>query len=118
MTATVETPGLTSCLPRFSTPRDLRFPTLGAELGEVARRLGTPLMPWHQAAVDVAFEYDPVTGLLRYDEVDITVPRQSGKTTLTLAKKVHRLTVMAKKLGPQRSTYTAQTRLAARKKLE
>jgi phage terminase large subunit-like protein len=75
-------------------------------------------MPWQQAAVDVAFEYDPVTGDLRYDEVDITVPRQSGKTTLTLAKKVHRLTVMAKKLGPQRSTYTAQTRLAARKKLE
>jgi hypothetical protein len=75
-------------------------------------------MPWQQDAVDVALEYDPVTGLLRYDEVDITVPRQSGKTTLTLAKKVHRLTVMAKRLGPQRSTYTAQTRLAARKKLE
>lgn len=107
-----------TCLPRFSTPRDLRFPTLGPELGEVARRLGTPLMPWQQDTVDVALEYDPVSGLLRYDEVDITVPRQSGKTTLTLAKKVHRLTVMAKKLGPQRSTYTAQTRLAARKKLE
>lgn len=107
-----------TCLPRFATPRDLRFPTYGTELGEVARRLGTPLMPWQQSAVDVALEYDPVTGLLRYDEVDITVPRQSGKTTLTLAKKVHRLTVMAKRLGPQRSTYTAQTRLAARKKLE
>lgn len=76
------------------------------------------MMPWQQAAVDVAFEFDPVSGLLRYDEVDVTVPRQSGKTTLTLAKKVHRLTVMAKKLGPQRSTYVAQTRLAARKKLE
>lgn len=117
MTATEQTTGST-CLPRFATPRDLRFPTLGGELGEVARRLGTPLMPWQQDAADVAFEFDPVTGLLRYDEVDITVPRQSGKTTLTLAKKVHRLTVMAKKLGPQRSTYTAQTRLAARKKLE
>jgi hypothetical protein len=75
-------------------------------------------MPWQQAAADVALEYDPVTGLLRYDEVDITVPRQSGKTTLTLAKKVHRLTVMARRLGPQRSTYVAQTRLKARKKLE
>jgi phage terminase large subunit-like protein len=56
-------------------------------------------MPWQQDAADVAYEYDPVTGLFRYDEVDITVPRQSGKTTLTLAKKVHRLTVMAKQLG-------------------
>lgn len=75
-------------------------------------------MPWQQSAADVAYEYDPVSGLFRYDEIDITVPRQSGKTTLTLAKKVHRLTVMARKLGPQRSTYTAQTRLKARQKLE
>ena len=75
-------------------------------------------MPWQQDAADVAYEYDPVTGLGRYDEVDITVPRQSGKTTLTLAKKVHRLTVMARLLGPQRSTYVAQSRIKARKKLE
>lgn len=75
-------------------------------------------MPWQQAVADVAYEFDPVSGRFRYDEVDITVPRQSGKTTLTLAKKVHRLTVMARKLGPQRSTYTAQTRLKARQKLE
>lgn len=75
-------------------------------------------MQWQQDLVDVAYEYDPATGLFRYDEADVTVPRQSGKTTVTLAKKVHRLTVMARQLGPQRSTYTAQTRLAARKKLE
>lgn len=84
----------------------------------MARRLGKPLMPWQQAAIDVAYEYDPVTGLFRYDEVNITVPRQSGKTTLELAKKVHRLTVMARRLGPQRSLYTAQLRLKARAKLE
>lgn len=76
------------------------------------------MMDWQQDLADVAYEYDPATGSLRYDEVDVTVPRQSGKTTITLAKKVHRLTVMARQWGPQRSTYTAQTRLAARKKLE
>lgn len=75
-------------------------------------------MPWQQALADVAYEYDPTTGLFRYDEVDVTVPRQSGKTTLVLAKKVHRLTVMPRRYGPQRSTYTAQTRLKARQKLE
>lgn len=75
-------------------------------------------MPWQQAAIDVAYEYDPETDLFRYDELDFTVPRQSGKTTLVLAKKVHRLTVMARRLGPQRSMYTAQLRLAARRKLE
>ncbi len=91
---------------------------MGPAVGEVARRLGRPLMPWQQHLADVAYEYDPVTDLFRYNEVDVTVPRQSGKTTLTLAKKVHRLTALARKLGPQRATYTAQKRLNARKKLE
>lgn len=106
------------CRPRFFTPRDESFPTLGPQVGEVARRLGKPLMPWQQETFDVAYEYDPDTGLFRYDEVDCTVPRQSGKTTQVLAKKVHRLTVMARALGPQRSTYTAQKRNKARAKLE
>lgn len=75
-------------------------------------------MPWQRELFDVAYEYDPVSGLYRYDEVDATVPRQSGKTTVTLAKKVHRLTVVASREGPQRATYTAQTRTVARKKLE
>lgn len=112
------TTGSTSCTPRFATPRDERFPTLGPEIGLIARRLGRELMPWQQEAADVAGEYDPDTGSLRYDETDITVPRQSGKTTLVLAKKVHRLTVLARRYGPQRSTYIAQTRLKARGKLE
>lgn len=118
MTATKTRPGSTRCRPRFATPRDERFPTHGTAVGEIARRLGRPLMPWQQDLVDVAYEYDPASGLLRYDEADIVVHRQAGKTTITLAKKIHRLTVMARQLGPQRSTYTAQTRLAARKKLE
>lgn len=112
------TPGLTVCRPRFSTPRDESFPTHGPAVGEVARRLGRPLMPWQQDLADVAYEYDPVSGRFRYNEVDVTVPRQSGKTTLTLAKKVFRLTALARQLGPQRSTYTAQKRLNARRKLE
>jgi phage terminase large subunit-like protein len=118
MTLTAEMPGSTACRPRFFTPRDEQFPTHGGAVGEVARRLGVPLMPWQQDLADVAYEYDPATGLLRYNEIDVTVPRQSGKTTLTLAKKVFRLTAMARQLGPQRSTYTAQKRLNARKKLE
>jgi phage terminase large subunit-like protein len=118
VTLTLPTAGSTECLPRFATPRNYEVPTLGAEVGEVARRLGTPLMPWQQYAADVIYEYDPDSGAFFYDEADVGVPRQSGKTTLVKAKTTHRMTVMAKRLGPQRSTYTAQTRLAARKKLE
>jgi hypothetical protein len=75
-------------------------------------------MPWQRDLADVLYEYDPVTGLFRYGNDDTTVPRQSGKTTVTLARQVHRMTVMSRRHGPQRATYTAQTRLAARKKLE
>lgn len=117
MTATL-TPGSTSCRPRFATPRDESFPTFGPEVAAIAEKLGRPLMPWQRELVDVAYEYDPDAVRLRYDEVDTTVPRQSGKTTVTLAKKVWRLTRLARQLGPQRSTYTAQSRLKARQKLE
>lgn len=117
MTATL-TPGSTTCRPRFATPRDESFPTHGPAIAAVAEKLGKPLMQWQRNLVDVAYEYDPVSGRFRYDEVDTTVPRQSGKTTVTLAKKVYRLTRLAREWGPQRATYTAQTRLAARKKLE
>ena len=112
-----KTTGLPLCLPRFGTSRSSR-PTYGAEVGEIARRLGTPLMPWQQSAADIALEYDPVTGDLWFEEVVITVPRQSGKTTLLLALMVWRCTTMARRLAEaQTVTYIAQSGLAARKKL-
>lgn len=104
--------------PRFGTSRNYDRPTYGHEVGEVARRLGKPLMPWQQYAVDVALEYDPETGELWYEEVDITVPRQSGKTTLILALFVWRCVYMAQRLGPQTCTYLAQSGRMARRKLE
>lgn len=112
----IHRPGLV--LPRFGTPRNPARPTYGPEVGEVARRLGKPFMPWQQYAVDVALEYDPDTGDLWYEEVDLTVPRQSGKTTLILALLVWRAITMARRLGPQTSTYLAQSGKMARKKLE
>ena len=106
-------------LPRFGTPRDLSRVTLGHEVGEVARRLRKPLMPWQQHAVDVALEVDPDTGELFYEEVVISVPRQSGKTTLLIALMVWRCLHMCRRLGtPQTVTYLAQTRNAGRLKLE
>lgn len=76
--------------------------------------MGTPLMPWQHQVVNTALEVDPASGRLAYRQVVLTVPRQSGKTTLLLAMAVHR----AVALGPARIVYTAQTRLDARKKWE
>lgn len=81
----------------------------------MAQLLGQPLMPWQQQVADVALEIDPATGMLAYREVVLTVPRQSGKTTLLLSAMVHRARSFG---GRQRILYTAQTRNSARKKWE
>jgi hypothetical protein len=115
MTAVMTSPSSSlRCLPRFGTPRRLERPTLGGAVGKVAEALGKPLMPWQQHVADVALEQDPVTGRLVYREVVLTVPRQSGKTTLLLALLIHRMIAMS---GPQVAAFTMQTGLQARMRL-
>jgi phage terminase large subunit-like protein len=93
------------CPPRYCTVRNRRRATYGPRVVEVARLLGTELMPWQRQVADVALEIDPDTGDLAYREVILTVPRQSGKTTLQLAVMVHRCLGFG---GPQNVLYTAQ----------
>jgi len=82
-------------------------------VAEFAAALGTPLMPWQQHVADVALEVDNATGRLKYRRVILTVPRQSGKTTLLLALFAHRALGFG---GPQVMSYAAQTGVDARKK--
>jgi hypothetical protein len=102
------------CPPLYATPRDPSRDTLGGAVAEVAEQLGTPFMPWQRQVADVAMELDPATGLLAYGEVDLTTPRQSGKTTLELAVLVHRCRTWAR----SRALYSAQDRIHARLKWE
>jgi hypothetical protein len=74
-----------------------------------------PLMPWQRDVIDTAMEIDPDTGRLAYREIILTVPRQSGKTSLILATAVHRALGFGRR---QNITYAAQTRNDARKKWE
>jgi hypothetical protein len=71
-------------------------------------------MPWQQYVVDVACEIDPKTNLFVYREVVLTVPRQSGKTTLILGKNTHRCLAWPRQV----TSYAAQTRNDSRKKWE
>jgi phage terminase large subunit-like protein len=77
-------------------------------------------MPWQRLVADVGGELveDPATGLLipAYRDVVVTVPRQSGKTTLILGWEIQRANGWLH-LGPQRIVYSAQTGTDARKKL-
>src|SRR5660398_328406 len=77
-------------LPRWATSRRSSRDTLGPRIGELAKRLGTPVMPWQQMVADVGFEIASETGLPAYREVIVTMPRQNGKTSLLLAAEVER----------------------------
>jgi hypothetical protein len=71
-------------------------------------------MPWQRHVVDVALELRP-DGIPAYRQVTLSVPRQSGKSTLLAALMVHRLLGWG---GGQKVAYTAQTGSDARKKFE
>ncbi|MGC5664939.1 hypothetical protein ACN261_31615 [Micromonospora sp. WMMD723] len=105
--------GLT-CLPRWGTRRNFDRPTLGGKAAKVSKALGSPYMPWQRYTADIGLEIDLDTGLLAYRGVDLTVPRQSGKTTTVLSVAVHRANAWQR----QRILYGAQTGTAAREKWE
>lgn len=71
-------------------------------------------MPWQQLVADVGLELDTDTGLPAYREIVVTVPRQSGKTTLVLGWELQRALRWP---TVQRCAYTAQTGWDARRKL-
>jgi phage terminase large subunit-like protein len=84
-------------------------------MGKLAKVINQPFMPWQQMVADVAGEIDPSTGLPAYREIRVTVPRQSGKTSLILVAEVDRCIAW----GPdQRVLYAAQDRQSSRAKWE
>lgn len=98
--------------PRYHTPRNPTRPTRGHLAAETSRLLGEPFLEWQARAADVALEYDPATGKPDYWLVIVTVPRQSGKTTLARA-----IGVTAMLGGKNRNVfYTAQTGKDARER--
>lgn len=104
-----------SCPPRYATRRRPERESFGPELAAVAVKLGQPFMPWQRLVADVGGEINPLTGLPAYREVRVTVPRQSGKTTLFLSWQINRC-VSRRWAHPQRSVFTAQTGKDARDK--
>lgn len=105
------------CGARYFTPRTPSRKTYGPEVSKISAALGTPFMPWQNMVADTALEVDPETGLLAYRFVIFKVPRQAGKTTLTLGVAVHRAIAFANINGvPQNIIYTAQTAQDAFKK--
>lgn len=104
-----------ACSPRWATRRRPERPSFGGELADIARSLGQPFMPHQRLVAEVGGEYDPDTGVPYYREVVLTLPRQSGKTTLYLSWQLHRC-LAPRWIQPQRSAFTAQSGKDARDK--
>lgn len=100
-------------LPRWATPRNPARRTLAPAVFAVAEAFGYRLMAWQRMVLEVACEVDE-NGVFVYREVVLTVPRQSGKTTLLLCKCTHRCLAWQRQVV----TYAAQTRNDSRKKWE
>lgn len=94
--------------PLYATRRDPSCFTDGPAVDVVAASLGTPLIPWQRYVADVANERHP-DGSYRYPVVLVSVPRQTGKTTLIRANGVHTCLVCGRDVF-----YTAQTGKDAR----
>lgn len=100
--------------PRWGTERNPQRETLGPKVALVARKLGWDLMPWQRLVLDVGCEIDSTTGQFWYRDVRTLEPRQSGKTTIFVAKGVHR----AATTRNGKIIYTAQDRQKALTRLE
>ncbi|MFL0579170.1 terminase large subunit domain-containing protein [Dietzia sp. 179-F 9C3 NHS] len=95
--------------PRFLTTSIGR--TFGPAIARTGELLGTPFMPWQSSAADLIGAVDG-RNLYAHATVAVSVPRQSGKTTMAGAVMVHRALT-----GPRRKIwYTAQTGQDARKR--
>jgi hypothetical protein len=95
--------------PAFATPRTPSRASHGPAIGVLARAMGRPLMPWQQHVADVATEVLD-DGSWAYRVVIVTVPRQSGKTTLLTPLFCERCMTRPDAL----TWHTAQTRQDAR----
>lgn len=77
--------------PRFAPERDPQLATEGGQIAALSRLFGKPLMPHQRCIVDTGTELRADGTGYRYKYVIITLPRQSGKTTLMTPVQLHRL---------------------------
>jgi phage terminase large subunit-like protein len=101
--------------PRWFTPRSRHGDGGVAERTvAIAGQLGLPVLPWQRQVLETALERtageDSPTGRPAFRDVIVSVPRQSGKSTLALSLIVERMMSNPN----SRILYSAQTRSAAR----
>jgi phage terminase large subunit-like protein len=84
---------------------------MAPQVAAIARDLGIPLLPWQRLVLSTALER--AGRRPAYRDVLVSVPRQSGKSSMALALIIWRLLSEPDQLV----LYSAQSRVAARRKL-
>lgn len=95
-------PGMVT--PRTATSRNFDRATYGGHHAVVASKLGAPFIPWQRYVADVAGEVD-ADGMLWYNTIFLTLPRQGGKTQFDLSRNLQSC-LMGRN---RRAWYTAQS---------
>lgn len=100
--------------PRYQTVLDDSLPSWADEIERKADEFGTPLLPWQKIVAKYigSLKEDGVTP--RYNRIVVTVPRQSGKTTIAKAA----LAARAEREQRQKMLVFAQNRTYAVRHLE
>jgi phage terminase large subunit-like protein len=101
---------VTACPPRWASPRTARR-TSAPAVARVAKALGLSLLPWQRQVLNTALERAEARPA--YRDVLVSVPRQSGKSSMALTLMVQRML----SIPGARVLYGSQTRSAAREKL-
>jgi hypothetical protein len=103
--------------PRYAPRRDYSYFTEEPSITRVSRAMGFEPMPWQRFVWAVGTEYRLDSfgrKVYHYTDVLITVPRQSGKTTLLRPLRVYRMIIMA---SGAHLFSTAQTQKHASKRM-
>ena len=99
--------------PQFATLPDLSLSTRGGKIAVLAREMGKPLRPHQQYIADVATEMLPAGSpfLFKRRLVIVSLPRQTGKTTLQRPVFVERCMTFAKStmfMTAQKGKYSSE----------
>lgn len=93
---------MTEPVPRYCSGRDAGLATDGAAVAAVSAALGHPMIPWQRLTADIAGEYETDAEgrrVLKHPRVVVSVPRQSGKTTVDEAGHIRSMLMGPNRVG-------------------
>ena len=93
---------MSEATPRYCSGRDPSLDTDGGAVAVISEALGHPMIPWQRLTADIAGEYETDADgrhVLTHPRVVVSVPRQSGKTTVDEAGHIRSMLMGPNRVG-------------------